>query len=104
MVIVELATFAVLPRERFSATLPPPGALILLAVQVPVIPAANAEFENVIAELNPAMAVVVIVKLPFPPGASATVAGLIAKLNPETFTATVAVRDTPPPLALIVSV
>ena len=92
------------PARQIQCHTPSPGAFTLFAVQLPVIPAGNAEFENVIAELNPATAVVVIVKLPFAPGASETVAGLTAKVNPETFTVTVAVRTTPPPLALIVSV
>ena len=104
IVIVELATFAVLPRVKFNVTLPPPGAFSLFAVQPPVIPIGKAEFENVIAELNPATAVVVTVKLPLAPGAKVTVDGLIARVNPETFTVTVAVFDTPPPLAVMVSV
>src|SRR5262249_19480162 len=97
-------TFAVVPRVKFKVTLPPPGAFTLFAVQAPVIPAGKVELENVIAELNPATAVVVTVKLPFAPGANVTVDGLNAKVNPETFTVTVAVRDTPPPLAVIVNV
>lgn len=101
---VELATFAAVPRVRFNVTLPPPGAFTLLDVQLPVIPAGNAEFEKVIAELKPATAVVVTVKLPLAPGISVTVVGLTAKVNPETFTVTVAVRATPPPLAVMVSV
>lgn len=104
MVMVEFATFALLPRERFRVTLPPPGAATRLAVQVPVIPAGNVEAENVIAELNPASAAVVTVRLPFPAGGSVTELALTARVNPETFTVTVAVRATPLPLALTVSV
>ena len=104
IVIVELATFAVLPRVKFKVTLPPPGAFNLFTLQAPVIPVGSAEFENVIAETNPAIAVVVTVTLLLAPAANVTVDGLTAKVNPEIFTVTVAVRDTPPPLAVIVSV
>jgi hypothetical protein len=104
IVIVEFATFAVVPRVKFNVTLPPPGAFILFALQLPVIPVGKAEFETVIAELNPANAVVVTVKLPFAPGARVTVDGLTARVNPATFTVTGAVRVTPPPIAVMVSV
>ena len=104
IVIVELATFAVVPRVKFKVTLPLPGAFTLFAVQLPEIPAGKAEFENVIAELNPPTPAVVTVRLPLAPGANVTVDGLTARVNPETFTVTVAVRETPPPLAVIVSV
>ena len=102
--MVEFATLALLPRERFRVTLPLPGAVILFDDHVAVIPVGKAEVESVIWELNPATPAVVIVKLPFPPGGKATDAGLSDKVNPETFTTTFAVRVTPPPLAVTVSV
>ena len=104
IVIVEFATFAVVPRVKFNITLPLPGAFTLFALQFPVIPTGKAEFENAIIELNPDNAVVVTVKLPLAPGASVTVDGLTAKVNPETFTVRGAVRVTPPPIAVMVSV
>ena len=104
IVIVEFNTFAAVPRVKFNVTLPPPRAFTLFTVQVPVIPAGKAEFENVIVELNPPTAAVVTVKLPFAPGARVTVDGLTAKVNPATFTVTGAVRVTPPPTAVMVNV
>ena len=103
-VMVEFATFALLPRERFRVTLPLPGAAIRFDDHDAATPAGNVEVESVIRELNPATPAVVIVKLPFPPGDKATEAGLSANVNPETFTTTFDVRVTPPPLAVIVSV
>ena len=104
IIILEFATFALLPRERFSVTLPLPGAEIRFEDHDAVTPLGNDELDSVIWELNPATPAVVTVRLLFPPGGSATDAGLSAKVNPETFTTTFAVRVTPPPLALMVSV
>jgi len=104
IVMVELPTFAVLPRVKFKVTVPPPGAFSLFAIQAPVIPAGKAELENVIEELNPPTAVIVTVKLLLAPGANVSEDGLTVTVNPETFTTTLAVRETPPPLAVMVSV
>ena len=68
-----------------------------------MIPVGSAEVDTVSAELNPPKAVQVTVTLPLPEGGSVTDPGLTAKVKLETETVTIAVRVTPPPLAVMVS-
>jgi hypothetical protein len=109
IVTVDVPVVAVLLAVNVRVELPDPGAAMEVGLNEAVTPAGSPLAESEIAELKPPETVVETVLLPEPPCATETLVGeaLIVKLGDavaETEREIVVLWETPPPLALIVTV
>jgi len=109
IVIVDVPAAAVLAAVNVRVELPEPGAAMDAGLNAAVTPAGSPLAESETAELKPPETVVEMVLVPELPAATERLAGdaLTAKSGvavAETVKETVVLWETPPPLALIVTV
>lgn len=81
-VTLKVPVVAVLEAERLSVELPLPGAAIVPALKLAVMPAGRPLAESVMAELNPPVAAVEMVVLATPPWAIDRLEGEALNVKP----------------------